>query len=128
VGKTALIVIDGVDSTRKMAETIAGALSPMETMIMPADEFDVTKLLAASACFFGVESPNPPCFSFISEVLAHINLAARPSGVFSPSKEAAAYLIGIIHDAETALCQEPFLGEGDIKAWTKKVCTKGQKK
>jgi hypothetical protein len=111
-----------------MAETIVRALSPMETAIMPADEFDVTKLLAASACFFGVENPDQPCFSFISKVLAHINLADRPCGVFSSSKEAAAYLSGIIHDAETALCPEPFLGEGDVKVWTEKVLEKGREK
>jgi hypothetical protein len=111
-----------------MAETIAGALSPMETAIMPANEFDVTKLLAASAFFLGTENPEPPCFSFINKVLAHINLVGRPCGVFSPSKEAAAYLSGIVHDAETALCPEPFLGEGDVKAWTEKVLGKSQEK
>jgi hypothetical protein len=128
VGKTALIIIDGVDSTRKMAEAIAGVLNPMETAIMSADEFDVTKLLAADVFFLGAENPDPPCFSFINKVLAHINLASRPCGVFSPSKEAAAYLSGIVHDAETALCPEPFLGEGDVKAWSKKVLEKSQEK
>jgi len=121
VGKTALLIIDGTDSTRKMAEAIAGALNPMETAIMPADEFDVTKLLAAEVFFLGTESSNPPCFSFLKKVLDHINLAGRPCGVFSPSKEAVAYLGGIIHDAEAALCPEPFLGDGDVKAWVKKV-------
>jgi hypothetical protein len=121
VEKTALIITDGADSTRKTAESIAGALRPMETAIIPADQFDVTKLLAAAAFFLGAESPEPSSFSSLCNVLAHINLPGRPCGVFSSSKAAADYLCGILRDSEAAVCAELFLGEGDIKAWTEKV-------
>jgi hypothetical protein len=128
VEKTALIIIDGSDSIREMAESISGALSGVKTVIMAADEFDVTQLLAASVCFLGMESPNPPNFSFINKVFTHINLAGRPCGVFSHSKEAAAYMGKIIHDTEAALFPAHFLGEGDVKAWTENVLAQGQKK
>lgn len=119
--KTALIIIDGADSTRKIAESIAGALNPMETTLMKADEFDVTKLLAATAFFLGAECPEPASFSLLCKVLAHINLVGRRCGVFSSSKEAADYLCGILRDSEVTVCAAIFPGEGDIKTWTEKV-------
>ena len=128
VEKIALIVSDGADSTRKMAEAIALSLdSPWKTVVMPGENFDVTQLLAAAACFLGAESPNPPCFSRLCNVLAHINLAGRPWGIFSSSEETAAYLRGILHDSEAALYPDTFFGEGDVKAWTEKVLAEAPK-
>jgi len=94
---------------------------------MPAEHFDVTQLLASDAFFLGAESSNPPCFSRLCDVLAHINLAGRPCGVFSPSKEAADCLCVILRDSEAALCQDVFLDEGNVKAWTKKVLAEAKK-
>jgi len=122
VEQLALIVIDTADSTRGMADAMALALTPpWKAVVMPAEQFDVTQLLASDAFFIGAESPNPPCFSQLSTVLAHINLAGRPCGVFSSSKGAADSVRGILRDSEAALYPDTFLGEGDVKAWTKKV-------
>jgi len=128
VEKTALIVTDGAESTRKVAETIALTLPPQwKAVVMPAENFDVTQLLAAAACFLGAESPNPPCFSKLCKVLAHINLAGRPWGVFSSLKETADYLCEILQDSEAALCPDVFLGEGEVKTWIEKVLAGTQK-
>jgi len=125
VERTALIVTDGADTTRKIAETIALALdSPWKAVVVPAEQFEVTQLLAAAACFFGAESPTPSSFSPLGKVLAHINLAGRPCGVFSSSKEAADYLCEILHDSEAALCPDSYLCEGDVKTWLKRVLTR----
>jgi len=128
VEQLALIITDGADSTRGMADTMALALAPpWKAVVMPAEQFDVTQLLASDAFFIGAESPSPPSFSQFSTVLAHINLAGRPCGVFSSSKEAADFVRRILRDSEAALYPDVFLGEGDLKAWTKKVLAGTQK-
>jgi len=124
----ALIITDGANSTREIADAMALALAPpWKSVVMAAENFDVTQLLAADACFLGAESPNPPSFSQLCDVLAHINLAGKPWGVFSSSKEAAGSVCGILRDSEAALCPDIFLGEENVKAWIKKVLAKTPK-
>ena len=121
VEKTALIVTDGTENTREMAEAIGSALINCKVVILAANDFKGTDLLPADICFFGAENPNPPSFSYLHKLLEHINLVNRPCGIFSCSQEAAEYLSNMVRDSELALYPEPFLGKGDITAWTKKV-------
>ena len=119
--KTALIVTDGTESMQKMAEAIAAELNTYKVVSTAAKDFAGTDLLAASFCFFGAENPNPPSFSYLYKMLQHINLVGRPCGIFSGSKNAAEYLQKMAHDSELTLHPDPFLGEGDIKEWVKKI-------
>jgi hypothetical protein len=118
--KTALIVTDGTDPARKLAEQIAAALAGRQVTIRPAESFEGTDLLPASAFFIGCETPNPPSFAYLAEMLAHINLAGRPCGIFSGSAKALKYLSGLVQDSEAAL-GEPFLvneaESSEIRKW-----------
>ena len=130
VEKTALIITDGAENMRKTAESIAGTLKNCNVVSLDAKNFTGTQLLSADIYFFGAENPEPPSFSYLQEMLAHINLAGRPCGIFSGSEKAAGYLTGMVHDSELALHPDPYLGKGDIKAWTENViklfeCTGG---
>ena len=121
VEKTALIVTDGTECMQKMAETIAAELQNYKVVSTAAKDFAGTDLLAASFCFFGAETPTPPSFSYLYKMLQHINLADKPCGIFSATKNAAEYLQKMVHDSELILHSDPFMGEGDIKEWVKKV-------
>ena len=121
VEETALIVTDDTESTRKIAEAIAAKLKNYKVVSTTAKDFAGTDLLAASLCFFGAENSEPASFSYIFKMLQHINLTGRPCGIFSGSKKTAEYLKKMVHDSGLALYTEPFLGEGDINTWVKKV-------
>jgi hypothetical protein len=121
VEKTALIVTDGAESTVKAAESIAEVLKGYRVYSVTAQDFKGTHLLPADVCFFGTEQPDPPSFSCLSRILAHINLARRPCGIFSASAGAVEYLRGMVRDSELALYPDPFTGKGDIGAWAGKV-------
>ena len=70
----------------------------------------------------GCEKPNPDSFSYLADLLKHINLAGRPCGVFSPgSEKAAKYLAGLVKDSEAALNPKPLLSGSGVKAWADKV-------
>ena len=124
VEKTALIVTDGTKNIQKMADAIAAELKNCKVVSLAAKDFEGTKLLPADLCFFGAEAPEPPSFSYLHKMLQHINLSRRPCGIFSGSKKGAEYLSSMVHDSELALHSQPFLGEGDIKAWVKKISAK----
>jgi acid phosphatase class B len=121
VEKTALIITDDSESTRKTAESIASLLTTWKVVSITAGDFDGTQLLPADIYFFGAEKSNPPSFSYLHKMLQHINLAGRLCGIFSASQEAAGYLRNMVRDSELALHPDPFLGEGDIKTWTEKI-------
>lgn len=119
--KAAIIVTDGTESMQKTAAAISQELKNFKLVCVAAKDFKGTDLLAASICFFGAENPNPPSFSYLFKMLQHINLARRPCGIFSNSKNAAQYLQKMVSSAELALHADPYMGEGDIKEWVKKV-------
>ena len=122
--KTAIIVTDGSESTRQMAAAIAAELKKYKVVSVTAKDFLGTDLLPANLCFFGAAEPDPPSFSYLYKMLQHINLADRYCGIFSKSKKAAEYLSTMVHDSELALYPDPYLGEGDIKAWVRKILSK----
>jgi hypothetical protein len=111
-----------MESTQRMAEQIETALTGCKVVNIPANDFSGTDILPADVCFFGCESPDPPSFAHLEEVLRHINLAGRPCGLFSPeSGRVLEYLSGIVRDSELALHAEPLFssGAGRIKHWVK---------
>jgi hypothetical protein len=124
--KTVLIVTDGADSTRALAEQISNALADHKVKVRPAESFEGTDLLPAQVFFLGCEKANPPSFSYLAEMLKHINLASRPCGIFSVKTGALTYLASLVKDSEAAL-GEPLLAEnGEVKAaalkkWLKAV-------
>jgi hypothetical protein len=121
VEKAAIIVTDGTESTRKTAEDIVAELKDYKVVSVDAKDLSGVDLLASSIYFFGAEKSDPPSFSYLYKMLQHINLVGRPCGIFSGSKDACEYLRKMVHDSELALYSEPFLGEGDIIEWVKKV-------
>jgi hypothetical protein len=127
--KNALIVIDGAESTRKMAVAIAEVLENFIIVSVTANEFSGTHILSADICFFGSETSNPPSFTCLDAILHHINLAGRPCGVFSSSASGAEYLQNMVHDSELVLYPVVLLeGKGDIKKWTKSVTAQLKKR
>ena len=122
--KSVLIVTDGTEKVKKMAENIAAALKGNKILLKDSSSFSGTDLLPAEILFFGCEKPSPPSFDYFETLLQHINLAGRPLGIFSPnSKEALKYLSRIVKDSEAALYSEAFITENarGIEEWTTRI-------
>lgn len=123
--KYVLIVTDGIESTGKIADYIAGVLKADARVVsLAASGFSGADILPADVCFFGCAKPHPPSFSYLSDLLGHINLAGRPCGLFSPgSAGAAKYLAGMVRSSELVLYAPPFLSGGPegIKDWVSQV-------
>ena len=104
-----------------MAKEIAAALDGNSIVIKKASEFSATDLLPAEILFLGCEEPSPASFSYLEELLQHINLIGRPCGIFSPdSKKAIKYLSGIVASSEAVCYSSPLFAEDikGIKKWT----------
>ncbi|MFP3089555.1 hypothetical protein LQZ21_04420 [Treponema sp. TIM-1] len=122
--RNVLIVTDGTEATRKLGEKIARELRGSRVVIKKTPELSATDILPADVYFFGCESPHPPSFTYLEQVLLHINLVGRPCGLFSPQSPAAVqYLGALVRDSELDLRAEPFLGvkSEDLAAWIQKT-------
>ena len=119
--KDILIITDGAEETTKMAAGIVAALKGNKVSVKPASEFSGNDILPAEAFFLGCQKPNPDSFSYLSDLLKHINLVGRPCGVFSPgSEKAAKYLAVLVKDCEAALNPKPLTdSDTDIESWAK---------
>jgi hypothetical protein len=109
-----------MESIQMMARQIEEALTHCRVVNIQARDFSGLEILPAEIYFFGSETPRPPSFEYLENVLRHINLAGRPCGLFSPgSGEAIDYLSGMVRDSELALYPEPLLPSGmeKIKNW-----------
>jgi hypothetical protein len=125
--KNVLIITDDSKETAKMAAGIAAALEGNQVSIKSVAEFMGNDILPADTFFLGCEKPNQDSFSYLADLLMHINLAGRPCGVFSPgSKTATEYLAGLVFDSEAALNPDPFLAssETEIRSWSQNVIAK----
>jgi hypothetical protein len=123
--KRVLIVTDGTDSIQVIAKSITAALTGCKVKTCAAESFAGTDLLAAQIFFLGCEKPRPASFAYLSQLLAHINLAGRPCGVFSSGGSALKYLCGLVKDSEAALGEPLLAGEGEIKPASLKKWLKG---
>ena len=121
--KTVLIITDESVETAKIAAGIKTALKGNKILVKSASEFRGNDILPADVFFLGCEKPNPDSFTYLKDVLKHINLAGRPCGIFSPgSEKAVKYLAGLVKDCEAALNPEYLAGSGtDTGIWAKKV-------
>jgi len=122
--KKVLIVTDGTESIDLIALSLKNALTDFKVKICPADKFDGTDLLPAGIFFLGCEKPHPASFSYLEEMLSHINLAGRRCGIFSTNEKSIKYLRGIVKDCEANLGESLLVT--DIAQ--KKVQTKTVKK
>ena len=124
--KTALIVTDGTEAIKKIAEALSTALKGYKTAIRPAESFAGTDLLPAHVFFLGCEKPKPPSFSYLDEMLQHINLSGRPCGIFSTDSKAINYLSKLI-EASGASAGKPLLikdisaADAETKQWIQTI-------
>jgi len=126
VSKKALIITDGTESINSLAEPIKNALAGFDVKIRKADKFEGTDLLPADIFFIGCEKSSPSSFSYIEEMLSHINLASRKCGIFSVNKKALKYLGNILKDCEADLGETMLSTDGgyqqsDIDKWIKGI-------
>jgi hypothetical protein len=124
--KTALIVVEGTEAIRKIAEQISAALTGYHTIIRPAESFEGTDLLPAHVFFLGCEAPEPASFAYLDQMLQHINLAGRPCGVFSTDKKALAYLAALIkasdaNAGEALLIDDTGAASAAIPKWIQSI-------
>jgi hypothetical protein len=120
VRKNVLILTDDAGSTRDLAGRLAAEMRGVTVRVLTASNFTGRDILPADYCFFGCAQPHPPEFAYLEELLAHINLAGRPCGVFSPgSPEALRYLTDLTGPSELALNPEPLPGHApeNIQQW-----------
>jgi len=121
--KTVLIITDESVETAKMAAAIKTALKGNKVSVKAVSEFQGNDILPADVFFLGCEKPKPASFTYLSDLLKHINLAGRHCGIFSPgSEKAVKYLACLVKDCEAALNPEPLAAPGKkIEKWAKAV-------
>jgi len=121
--KRVLIITDGSEETAKMAAGIASALKGNTVSIKSASEFKGNDILPVDAFFLGCEKPGPESFTYLADLLKHINLSGRPCGIFSPgSEKIVKYLSNLVRDCEAALYPEPLTGSvKNTGSWALKV-------
>jgi len=123
--KKVLIITDSGEQLDLTAQSIKNCLQDSAVKICQAKEFAGTDLLPAQIFFIGCNSPKPPSFSYLEEMLSHINLVSRKCGIFSSNEKSLEYLSGILKDCEAEL-GEPLLINGGtdknkIENWLKGV-------
>ena len=126
IKKRVLIVTDGTDSIKAIADSIVSCLQGNDIKICPAEKFAGTDLLPAHIFFLGCEKPNPDSFLYLSQMLGHINLAGRRCGVFSNNGKALKYLSGLFKSSEAVLDELLIANAGkikqaDVKKWLKGI-------
>jgi hypothetical protein len=109
--KKVLIITDAGESLDMTAQSIKNYLKDSSVKICPAQNFEGTDLLPAQVFFVGCNSPKPASFSYLEEMLSHINLVSRKCGIFSSDKKSLEYLGSILKDCE-AKVGEPLLING----------------
>ena len=126
MSKNALIVTDGTDRIQKIAVNISDALTGFEVKVCSADKFEGTDILPADVFFLGSSQDSPSSFSYIEELLKHINLAPRKCAVFTVELKTLNYLCAIIKDCEAKMgaplhvaSKEPDLSA--LNKWVKSV-------
>jgi hypothetical protein len=123
--KKALIITDGSRSVRTTALLIKQALVDYRVKICPAKKFAGNDILPMDIFFIGCKKPKPKTFEYLSQLLAHINLASRKCGLFGLNEKTVKYLTTIIADSEASY-GEPLLIPEDItqdtvNKWLKKI-------
>ena len=103
MSKKALIVTDGTESIKKIAQYISDALIGFSVKVCSAEKFEGTDILAADAFFLGCAQSSPSSFSNIEEMLKHINLASRKCAVFTVDLKTVNYLCAVFKDCEASL-------------------------
>ena len=124
--KRVLILTDGTERVKKMAEDIAIVLKGNSILLKDASAFAGNDLLPAKVLFFGCEDPSPPSFGYFEILLQHINLAGRFLGVFSHNSiEAVQYLARMAKKSDVSLCPKPFFAKNskDLEKWATIVLT-----
>lgn len=126
MSKKALIITDGTQSIQSIAQLISGALTDFDVKICSADEFEGTDLLPAQAFFIGCEDASPSSFTYLEDMLSHINLASRKCGIFSVKDEPIKYLAKIIKDCEAdtgepLLTEEKKIAQPTVNKWVKQI-------
>jgi hypothetical protein len=123
VSKKVLIITDGTDSIQSIAQLISAAISEYKGKICTAQDFTGTDILPADIFFIGCEEKSPPSFSYLEEMLSHINLASRKCGIFSVNEKSIEYLRAITEDSEACtnslLLEKYKINKKDIEKWVK---------
>jgi hypothetical protein len=87
-------------------------------------DFAGTDLLPADLFLVGCAESDPPSFAYLAEMLAHINLAGRPCGLFCPAPGPAEdYLRALVRDSEAQVKAEVLTcaDETAISDWVAKI-------
>jgi len=125
IEKKALIVTDDDKSLDFAAQSIKSCLQDHAVKICSACDFAGTDLLPAQIFFLGCNKPSPASFSYLEEMLSHINLVSRKCGVFSSDKKSLDYLGRILKDCEVQLGKPLLLNGGTdktaIESWLKGI-------
>jgi len=123
----ALIITDGSESIKNIAEIISGSLSGFKVKICAACEFDGTDLLAADVFFIGCENASPSSFKYLEDMLSHVNLALRNCGIFTVKEKSIKYLTKILSSCEAKMGEPLFAGDAEklkkaaVNKWLKNI-------
>jgi hypothetical protein len=124
-----IIITDNSASIQQTAEGIAALMDGYQTAVIKAEDFNGIELLPTCAFFLGCETSKPASFTYIEDMMAHINLAGRPCGIFSTNSSVFDYLSNLVSPSEAAV-SKPFLTEnglikrGELHNWVHSIVGK----
>jgi hypothetical protein len=122
---TALIITDGNEAVQQTANTISQALEGVKVKICTGETFQGTDILPADLFFIGCEKPRPESFTYLEDMLSHINFALKKCGVFSTKENTLKYLTKLIKDCDAKTGEGLLAGEetkkADVKKWLKGI-------
>lgn len=126
MSKKALIITDGTESIKTIAGCICNALKDFNVKTCSAENFEGTDLLPVDVFFLGCEKPSPLSFSYLEDMLSHINLSSRKCGVFSVNEEPITYLCKIVEDCEAHLgsplhITSEKIPESELEKWVSSI-------
>jgi len=111
----AVIITDGTELIQSTALLIKESLNGYKVNICCAEGFEGTELLPSDVFFIGCESPSPKSFSWLEDLLSHINLASRKCGIFSAKVKSIKYLRTILKSCEADISELEIDENGKVK-------------
>ena len=126
-----LIITDKSDQMRILAEKITAVIKnpPFEHYSVTTtntENFSAVDLLPAQAFFLGCQSKESFSNTYIDDLFAHINLAGRSCGFFSPDARAIIYLEKLVNDSDVTFGKSLFIkndtvDDADLRNWVQGI-------
>ena len=120
VKRKIVIITDNSEQIRNLAEKISAIIMnpPFEqysVAVTDIEKFSAVDLLPAQTFFLGSQSKESFSNHYLNTLFAHINLAGRSCGIFSPDARAIIYLEKLVHDSDVTVGKPLFIKNDTVE-------------